>query len=366
MDYKEYLKSVYYDVESPGSFTSPEKLYQVIKSRGQFKISRNKIKQWLREQDVYTLHKDLKRKFIRRKIITSGVDVQWGADLASVSNTAKFNDGTNYLLVVVDFFSKYLFVEPLKTKRAQDVLRGFDKIFRHGRKPHIIETDKGGEFYNKLLKSKLQKLDVNYFTAQNENIKVSPVERVIRTFRNKMHKFFQRNRTYRFLEHLQDLVDSYNATPHRSLPQQMSPSQVTKQNEALVWDYMYNKQPNQPIKPEFAFKLGDLVRIAYNKYAFQRDYQQKWTSEIFKISERSIKQGIPVYKLIDFSNEAIVGTFYKQELQKVDKNQDALWIIEKVIRKRKGGKEYLVKYLGWPSKYNSWIKKSDIQAISDR
>ena len=69
---------------------------------------------------------------------------------------------------------------------------------------------------------------------------------------------------------------------------------------------------------------------------------------------------------MDFANYPVEGSFSKQELQKVNKSEDALWIIEKVIRKRKKGKweEYLVKYDGWPSKFNSWVKKSEVVNIA--
>lgn len=371
MDYRDYLESLYFDPKSPASFTSPEKLYQIIKTQGKYTISRRKIKQWLKGQDVYTLHKDVKRTFARRQIITSGIDVQFAVDLADVSNISKFNDGVNNLLMVIDVFSKYLFIQPLKSKRAKDVLEAFDLVLQEGRVPQIVYTDKGGEFNNRLFKTYLQKRSIKYFTTQNENIKVSPVERVIRTFRNKMHKLFQSTRSYKYLEYLQDLTKSYNATPHRSLPRHMSPSEVNKENEAIVWDYMYNNpdkirfQPSSD-KHKFKYNIGDLVRLVYNKYTFQRDYQQKWTSEIFKISERLMRQGVPVYRVTDYSNDVIIGTFYEQELQNVHKDEDALWIVEKIIRKRKrrGREEYLVKYEGWPAAYNSWVEKDDIQNIS--
>lgn len=373
MDFREYLKSLYFDVNSPASFSGVEKLYQVVKKQGKYKISRNKIKQWLQEQDVYTLHKDLSRKFKRRQIITSGVDIQWGIDLANVANTSKFNDGINYLLIVIDVFSKYLFVQHVKTKRAKDVLEAFELILRQGRKPQIVYSDKGAEFNNKLFKTFLLKRGIKYFTTQNEYIKVSPVERLIRTLRNKMHKLFQTTRSYRYIEHLQGLANSYNSTPHRSLPGQMTPSEVNKENEAEVWDYMYTRNTHKgkklrigTHKPELKYKIGDFVRLAYSKHTFQRDYQQKWTSEIFKIHDRFVKQNIPVYKVADFDGDVIVGTFYEQELQQVHKNEDALWIIESILKKRKrrGTDEYLVKYEGWPNKFNSWVKKDDIQNVN--
>lgn len=79
-------------------------------------------------------------------------------------------------------------------------------------------------------------------------------------------------------------------------------------------------------------------------------------------------QGIPMYKIKDFSNEVIKGNFYESELQRVNKNEDSLWIIDKKIRKRTvdGQIEYLVSFEGWPSKYNTWVPESDIKDLKDR
>ena len=208
---------------------------------------------------------------------------------------------------------------------------------------------------------------IKYFTTQNESTKVAPVERLVRTIRNKMHKLFQSQRSYQYLNQLQDLVQSYNTSPHRSLPNAMSPSDVSAENEALVWDFMYNKPETRATTVDrFKYKVGDLVRLAYNKYTFQRDYQQKWTSEIFKISKRSVNQGVPNYAVVDFLEEPIIGSFYEQELQKIDKDQNALWIVEKILRKRKRTEkeEYLVKFEGWGDKFNSWVNKEDVVDIS--
>lgn len=68
----------------------------------------------------------------------------------------------------------------------------------------------------------------------------------------------------------------------------------------------------------------------------------------------------------DFNQEAIEGDFYENDLQKVDKNEESLWMIEKIIqkRKRKGVTELLVKFESWQEKFNQWIKESDIVDFS--
>lgn len=76
-------------------------------------------------------------------------------------------------------------------------------------------------------------------------------------------------------------------------------------------------------------------------------------------------QGIPMYKVKDFQNEPIKGNFYESELQKVQKDEDALWFIEKKLKKRKrnGVIQWLVKFEGWPNKYNQWIPEKDVKEV---
>lgn len=61
--------------------------------------------------------------------------------------------------------------------------------------------------------------------------------------------------------------------------------------------------------------------------------------------------------------EKIDDTFYQPELQKVNKESDTTWKIEKIMkeRKRNGVKEALVRWMGWPKKFDSWITESDIK-----
>lgn len=117
------------------------------------------------------------------------------------------------------------------------------------------------------------------------------------------------------------------------------------------------------MKSIFRYKIGDDVRISQLKHPFQRDYQQKWTEEYFKVTQRYMRDGIPVYKVKDLTDEQIEGTFYQSELQKVVKSGDILVRVEKVLKKRKRGntKEVYVKWDGWPSKFNSWIPESSLE-----
>ena len=62
--------------------------------------------------------------------------------------------------MVIDVFSKYGWFEPLKDKKGETVTEAFEKIFKEGRKPQYLWTDKGKEYYNKHLKELLDKQNI--------------------------------------------------------------------------------------------------------------------------------------------------------------------------------------------------------------
>ena len=96
---------------------------------------------------------------------------------------------------------------------------------------------------------------------------------------------------------------------------------------------------------------------------FERAYTEKWTHEIYTITERENNQGYALYSIKSRNNEPIEGKFYDKEMQKVSAADDIEYIIDKVIRKQKKNKkdEYIVKWYGWPDKYNSWVPAKDVK-----
>lgn len=373
----DYLKKIYYTPGNPGAFAGPEKLYQAVKKEGKYKIGRVRIRQFLNNEDPYSLMKPIRRTFPRSRVVVDTIDSMWDGDLADVSNISSHNDGYKFLLVLIDIFSRFLFLIPLKNKQHQSIPDGFKLVFQGGRKPNTIRTDKGSEFKNRWVKAFFKKEGIHTIYTQNETY----AERVIRTMKNLMYRYFLKNRTYRYVDVLQDLVSSYNQRPHRSLGER-APSTVNNENadEIRLVTYLTTRKqrPKAKVsmktplksmdtklrnKPKFKYKIGDNVRISQLKHPFQRDYQQKWTEEYFKVTQRYKRDGIPVYKVKDLTDEQIEGTFYQSELQKVVKSSDVLYRVERVLKRRKRGnkKEVLVKWDGWPTKFNSWIQESSLE-----
>ena len=115
----------------------------------------------------------------------------------------------------------------------------------------------------------------------------------------------------------------------------------------------------------FAYKKGDKVHISHIVKIFERAYDEKWTREIFKVVQSFKCFGIHKHCLCNLDGEDVKGTFYEPELQLVNYSAQGSFEVEKVIEKRGCGKkeeEVLVKWKGWPEKFNSWILASDLQS----
>ena len=174
-----------------------------------------------------------------------------------------------------------------------------------------------------------------------------------------MYKYFTAKNTLTYIDVLPTLVKSYNNTYHRSI--KMKSSQVTKSNEAKVWDTLYGNDVDKHVR--FKLQVRDRVRISKVKRMFEKSYLPNFTEEIFTVYKRMVRQ-VPVYKLKVVAGDFLDGTFYKVELQKVLKNDD-VYRVEKVLRerKRKGMIGNFVKWKGYQDKFNSWLAESDISKL---
>lgn len=305
-----YLTSLYYNPKNPGSFASAEALFRVVQEEKNHKISRKQVYDWLSSQRTFTLHKRNRKNFTRNRIIVGRVDEQWQADLIDIQKIAKYNGNNKYILVAIDILSKFTWCEPLKNKTGKCIVQGFQKIFKQGRKPEKLQTDHGKEFLNKQFQTFLKKNNVLFFTTNNET-KAAIAERVIRTIKSKMYKYFTHKDTLKYTDIIQHITTSYNNTYHSSI--KTKPRLVSQENEDHVWHILYDKDlVDGPVR--FKFHIGDKVRLSKLKGVFEKGYTTAFTKEIFTISKR-IARNPPVYKIKDLNGEEIEGTVYGNELQ---------------------------------------------------
>lgn len=165
---RRYLENIWTDVKHAASFAGPYKLYQIVKKEGKQKIGLKGIRDFLSNLEPYSLQKRVQRKFPRRHILTDSIDTIWDGDLQDVRNISKENEGIQYIMVLQDIFSRYVFTAPLKQKTASYVIEALKGIFANGRKPKVFRTDKGSEFKNRWVSSFLKKEGVHQIFKENE------------------------------------------------------------------------------------------------------------------------------------------------------------------------------------------------------
>ena len=155
---------------------------------------------------------------------------------------SKWNKGIRYLLMVIDVFSKFGWIRPLKDKRGQTVADAFRSIFREraARKPKMLWSDKGSEFFNAIMKDLLSKNGIKLYTTENEE-KSSVVERWNRTMKEKLFRMFSANNNTIYWDKLDKLVDQYNHRFHSSIrmTQQRRANRKMRKRFSLIFSAIY-------------------------------------------------------------------------------------------------------------------------------
>ena len=164
----------------------------------------------------------------------------WESDLVDVQSLAKHNDGHRYLLTVIDVFSKFLLIVPLKSKTGKAVRELFETVLNDDgymkpikRRPIWFRTDKVKEFQGSAFQNLLEREGIQFQVCKNPDVKCSCIERPHRTVRNKLYKYFSHKNSYRYIDILADFVKGYNATVHSSTV--MAPANVTDSDVLTIW-----------------------------------------------------------------------------------------------------------------------------------
>ena len=231
----------------------------------------------------------------------------------------KPSKGFRFLLCVIDIFSKYAWVVPLKNKKGASIVNAFQKILdKSGCKPSKIWVDKGSEFYNNYFKKWLKDNGIEMYSIHNEGKSVV-AERFIRTLKTKIYKYMISVSKNVYIDKLDDILDEYNNTNHRTI--KMKPVDV-KDNTCI--DFKKEVNNRDP-------KFGDHVRISKYKNVFAKGYTPNWSEEVFVVN-RFKNTVLWIYVINDLNSEQIIGTFYEKELQKTNQKQ---FRTEKVIKREK-------------------------------
>ena len=147
---EQLLRKLYYDPKH--GYQSAERLYEKAHERNP-EITKKEVSEFLREQEVYQLHKEVHRKKEYLKTFVGHLAEQIQIDLIDMRKYGRYNEGYNWIIAMIDIFSRYAFTIAVKSKSGKDVLNGFVKLMeefkkRFGKYPKRVQADEGKEFWN--------------------------------------------------------------------------------------------------------------------------------------------------------------------------------------------------------------------------
>ena len=347
-----------YHSDNPFSFGSRQRVLDNIDS------TKDEISKHLRKNDIYTRYKQYKKSRKYSPIYVYKKRELFQADLVAFTNPEyiKANDGYKYLFTVIDVFTKYAWVYPLKSKDCESTKKCFEDILsKCGKQPEKLQTDRGSEFVCAKFKNFLKSQNIHHYVSYSDR-KCPVVERFNLTIQQILYKILDKNESFRWIDFLDKAMKIYNTRKHTTI--KLSPVDAEKgENETSVRKVFlkrYRKAGLKPPKPKY--KVGDTVRIWKFKRVFDRGYHENFTTQYFKI--RKVMTNLPVvrYELEDILGEKIIGSFFENELVPFEGME--FHRIKVIDSKGKGkNKKYLVHYLGWPEKFNEWVPEERLKDI---
>jgi hypothetical protein len=284
---------------------------------------------------------------------------KWQMDLIDMRKYSEHNDDINYLLTIIDVFTKYAHVNPLSNKTSSEVSKALYDLFsltNPEMRPKILQSDNGSEFIAKDTK----RICEHFGIIQIFSYPYSPlgyIERFNGTIKRKIFSWLEFNKEgvfydltddrdfamhhpLRYIDNLQDIVLNYNHSIHSSIREQPFTAHFCDEHDrrciqiqSNIFNYLKRRNDRNPVIL-FPYQAGDTVNILSFlnpfisnleknkiKQNFKKVSTQKWTSDVFVIidvQQDESNNSILRYSLKDKFNHPIKRKFYHHELQKVN------------------------------------------------
>ena len=175
------------------------------------------------------------------------------------------------------------------------------------------------EFFNGKVENVFRNYGINHYKIKTKSKwKASYVERVNRTIKSRIQKYFFKNKTKKWINIYEDVVNNYNNTLHSATG--IAPNQVSETNRDEVYKRLY---PDIMLRTVCKLKIGDKVRYLLEKDQFEKGYTKSWTEEIYTISKVKQSNGVCYYYLEDLANKSLPGIYYYYQLNLVSRNADS-------------------------------------------
>lgn len=357
------IQRAYITPGHPVAYSAPGRVAQY------FNIGHSRARQILEHIEGYTLHREYKQPKRYNPYYVHSRREQVQGDLIDVSQIASENDGVRFLLLLIDIFTKRVWVYPLKNKSANTIKASLSTwLSELDVKPRKLMTDRGLEFTNRPVQQLLRDEQVEWMAAYG-TLKACIAERANKTLQILIYKHLTENETLRYVDVLPRLVRTYNTRGHRTL-EGMTPEQADHpDNERHVQAIFHTRYQEvaRYRKSTLPFRVGDLVRLkTLPKKAVSssaRAYAEQFHGEFYRIVRINRTLPIALYYLRSLdTGEYIEGGLYANELQR---QRGDVYKIERVLdrRVRGGRREILVKWKFFGPHWNEWIPEQNVQRV---
>ena len=343
----------------PVAYSAPQQV------AAHFGIGKARARRILEYIEGYTRHREFKQPRQYNPIYVHKRREQMQADLIDIGGLSRQNNGIRFLLLLIDVFTKRVWVYPLKSKQGVAVEAALKRWLRDlGRPvPDKLMTDQGTEFTNGRVQALLRQRGIEWQPALG-TLKACVAERANKTIQILIYKYITEKERLRYVGALSKLVDTYNKRPHRTL-EGMSPANADRaRNEGRVQAIHHARYTKIAAKRRYPrFKVGEIVRIKTEPKKITssaRAYAEQFKGEYFRIVRINRTLPVPMYYLRSMdTDEFIKGAFYAEELQR---QRGDVYKIERVIRERtrNGQRELYVKWLHFGDRWNQWIPAGNV------
>ena len=174
-------------------------------------MTQNNIKTFVNE--IYS--KPPKRNYATNKTDVYFIDDIWSLDFLDLKDYGPENNrGYRYVLVIIDHLSKFGWTAPRKNKNAQTIKDSFENILISSkRKPNLIESDRGKEFYNNIFQSLLNKNNIKFY-SRNTHLRAVFAERFNKSIRDLLKKIVFEHGDANWIDVLPTITKQYNIRLH--------------------------------------------------------------------------------------------------------------------------------------------------------
>lgn len=367
-----FLNERFFDLENAGSFGGNKvELVKALRSRfpdlGAL-AAKKLVQTWAQGTREYNLFRKARRHFPTPRIgVPPVAKFQFHIDLADLQQYKDTNKGYRFVLVLIDCLTRYVRLRPLYTKKPVEVSQVLRAIFQSGFKPRYLQGDAGMEFLGRPTQAMLKEEGVHFFVSDS-NYKASMAERVIRTLKERLSRYFRSINLPRWYNILPKMERNLNSSANRSL-YGLTPHAVHDDPhlQGMVWDRQFGTEATQSSS---RFAPGDWVRIARQRGTFEKGYSTVWSNAVYRIGR--IRQGHPPMYVLEDPEDGFAtlrGFFNEAELQQVAGPEEIPQEIERVLQVEKlvgGNRRYLVKWKNLPDYQAQWLERKELDVETQK